>query len=121
MPRVDPRRAWQLAEDRALIGYLEPGQMKTLTIELKERRRAQEELPLPVVSTKHDNMKVEVVKLEKNPDGYTLELALSGTPAADGKTLIMEPITIEWRDTEETYWVFGRLTKRPDDGHARAN
>ncbi len=121
MPRVDPRRAWQLAEDRALIGYLEPGEVKNITIELKERRRAQEELPLPEVSTKHDNMKVEVVKLEKNGEGYTLELALSGSAPADGKTLIVEPITIEWRDTEETFWVFGRLTKRPDGGHARAD
>jgi hypothetical protein len=121
MPRVDPRRAWQLSEDRALIGYLQPGEVKNVTIELKERRRAQEELPLPVVSAKHDNIKVEVVKLEKNADGYTLELALSGAPAADGKTLIIEPLTIEWRDTEETYWVFGRLTKRPDGGHAKAN
>ncbi len=121
MPRVDPRRAWQLSEDRALIGYLEPGEVKNVTIELKERRRAQEELPLPEVSTKHDNMKVEVVKLEKNGEGYTLELALSGSAPADGKTLIVEPITIKWRDTEETYWVFGRLTKRPDGGHARAD
>ena len=53
-----------------------------------------------------------------------ISIAMGGgafTPAADGKTLIMGPITIEWRDTQETYWVFGRLTKRPDDGHARAN
>lgn len=121
MPKVDPRRAWQLADDRKLIGYLEPGETKTLSIEIKERRRAQEELPLPEVSTKHDNMKVKVEKLEKTPEGYTLELALSGTSDPEGHTLISEPISIKWRDTEETYWVFGRLTKAPDNSHARAD
>lgn len=120
MPRVDPRRAWQLNEDRALIGYLEPGGVENITIDIKERRRANEELPLPEVSTKHDNYKVEVVKLEKTQEGYTLEIALTGKPAADGTTLISEPITIDWRDTTETFWVFGRLTNRPQGGHALA-
>lgn len=113
LPKVDPRRAWSIEEDRALIGYLKPGETRTLSVDIKERRRSEAEHPLPEVSTKHEHLKAEVVKLERTPDGYTLEISLSGTPAGDGSTLIHEPITIKWRDSQETYWVFGRLTEPP--------
>ncbi|MGP1310163.1 MAG: DUF1573 domain-containing protein [Phycisphaerales bacterium] len=121
LPKVDPRRAWQLGDDRALIGYLEPGESTKLTLEIKERRRAQEELPLPEVATTRDDMTVEVASLEKTPDGYALELTLTAKNGGAGKTLIAEPISIKWRDSEETYWVFGRLTKQPGGEHARAD
>lgn len=119
MPRPDPRRAWQLGADRSMLGYVTPGQPSTFTINVKERRRSEDEPGMPTVSGKSEHLKFSLVKSERTDEGYAFEVTVVGTLPANGSTLINEPVTIKWRDTEETYWVFGRLAMRPDPRAAR--
>lgn len=119
MPRPDPRRAWQLGADRSILGYVQAGVPTTFTINVKERRRAEEEPAPPIISTKSDHLKLSVLKSERTEEGYAFEVSLTGTTPANGATLINEPVKIKWRDTEETYWIFGRLAPKPDARAAR--
>ena len=119
MPRPDPRRAWQLGADRSIVGYVTPGMPTTFTINVKERRRAEEEPAAPVIVGKSEHLKFSLLKSERTDEGYAFEVSVVGSIPGNGATLIHEPLTIKWRDTEETYWVFGRLAARPDHCAAR--
>ncbi len=97
---------WQLGEDRVLAGAMRVGESKEITMHLQARPVDPNQLPK--LSTASEYVGVEYVSGGMDTDGYGVTFKVTLKKQPEGKTLLNEPVQIDFMGFENTFSLLGR-------------
>ncbi len=97
---------WQLGEDRVLAGAMRVGETKEITMHLQARPVDPQQKP--ALSTTSESIEVEYVSSGMDADGFGLTFKVTVKKQPEGKTLLNEPVKIEFMGFDNTFSLLGR-------------